>query len=173
MPTTDPTRDVLLEAFGRIRELVDSLTGDLTEDVSTYRPDASANSIGWLIWHLSRITDDHIADAARTEQVWVSQGWVDRFSLPFAVDATGYGQGEDEVGAVQVPAELLSGYHAAVHEAAVRYLGQLDVAELSRVVDERWDPPVTVAVRLVSILSDCLQHAGQAAYVRGLAARRR
>ena len=102
----------------------------------------------------------------------MSQGWVDRFSLPFAVDATGYGQGEDEVGSVQVPAELLAAYHAAVHEATVRYIEQLDEQELGRVVDERWDPPVTVSVRLVSVLGDCLQHAGQAAYVRGLADRR-
>lgn len=172
MPTTDSTKDLLLDAFGRVRDLVASLTSDLTEDVSTYRPDASANSIGWLIWHLSRIADNHIADASGTDEVWVTQGWVDRFSLPFALEATGYGQGEDEVGAVQVPAELLAGYHTAVQEAAVRYIGALDTDELERVVDERWDPPVTVSVRLVSVLADCLQHAGQAAYVRGLADRR-
>ncbi len=172
MPTTDSTKDLLLDAFGRVRDLVASLTSDLTEDVATYRPDASANSIGWLLWHLSRVADNHIADASGTDEVWVTQGWVDRFSLPFALEATGYGQGEDEVGAVQVPAELLAGYHTAVQEAAVRYIGALDADELERVVDERWDPPVTVSVRLVSVLADCLQHAGQAAYVRGLADRR-
>ena len=37
-----------------------------------------------------------------------------------------------------------------------------------RVVDRTWDPPVTLGVRLVSILDDDTQHAGQAAYVRGL-----
>src|ERR1700712_996242 len=172
MLTMDPVKDLLLDSFGRVRELVASLTNDLTEDISTYRPDPSANSIGWLIWHLSRVQDSHLADAAGSEQVWVAQGWVDRFSLPFAVEATGYGQGEDEVGSVLVPAELLAGYHAAVHEASVRYVEQLDEDELGRVVDERWDPPVTVSVRLVSVLGDCLQHAGQAAYVRGLADRR-
>ena len=41
-------------------------------------------------------------------------------------------------------------------------------ADLPRVVDERWDPPVTLGVRLVSVISDCLQHAGQAAFVRGI-----
>jgi len=40
--------------------------------------------------------------------------------------------------------------------------------ELDRIVDRRWDPPVTVGVRLVSVADDCLQHAGQAAYARGL-----
>ena len=169
---TDPTRSLLLEFFGRVRDLVAGLTDGLTEDVSTYRPDPSANSIGWLIWHLTRVQDSHVSDAAGTEQVWVAQGWVDRFSLPFALDATGYGQGEDEVGAVQVPAELLAAYHSAVHQATVEYVEKLDSAELSRVVDSRWDPPVTVSVRLVSVLGDTLQHVGQAAYVRGLAQRR-
>jgi hypothetical protein len=161
-------RDILKDAFGRIDELVRSATDGLTEDVANYRPDESANSIGWLIWHTSRIQDSHIADAAGTEQVWVSQGWVDHFSLPFAWDATGYGQDAKEVGAVQVPRELLAGYYADVADASARYLDGLTDAELGRVIDTNWDPPVTVAVRLVSVLSDCLQHMGQAAYVRGL-----
>ncbi len=42
--------------------------------------------------------------------------------------------------------------------------------DLDRVVDKRWNPPVTLGVRLVSILNDDVQHVGQAAYVRGLLA---
>jgi hypothetical protein len=41
-------------------------------------------------------------------------------------------------------------------------------ADLARTVDDRWDPPVTLGVRLVSIADDSLQHVGQAAYLRGL-----
>jgi hypothetical protein len=41
-------------------------------------------------------------------------------------------------------------------------------ADLDRVVDKRWDPPVTLGVRLVSVVDDDAQHVGQAAYVRGL-----
>ncbi len=167
----DAARAILLDSFDRVRELVATITDGLTEEVATYRPDRAANSIGWLVWHLTRVEDSHLADAAGVDQVWMAQGWVDRFSLPFALDATGYGQDETEVGAVQVPAELLAGYHHAVHLSAVEYLQKLDGKELERVVDTRWDPPVTVAVRLVSVLGDCLQHAGQAAYVRGLAER--
>ena len=55
---------------------------------------------------------------------------------------------------------------------AVRYAQRLTDADLGRIVDERWDPPVTLGVRLISVISDGLQHAGQAAYVRGLAERR-
>ena len=166
--TGSPARRILLDAFGRIDDLVRSATDGLTEKIAVFRPDPEANSIGWLIWHTSRIEDSHIAEAAGAEQVWVSQGWVDDFSLPFAWDATGYGQNSGQVGAVQVPPELLARYYAAVSEATARYLQQLDDAELGRVVDVNRDPPVTVAVRLVSVLSDCLQHIGQAAYLRGL-----
>ena len=41
-------------------------------------------------------------------------------------------------------------------------------ADLERVVDTSWDPPVTLGVRLISVISDDLQHAGQAAYAAGL-----
>lgn len=166
--TGDASRRILLDAFGRIDDLVRSATDGLTDEITVFRPDPEANTIGWLIWHTSRIQDSHIAEAAGSEQVWVSQGWVDNFSLPFAWDATGYGHDSSQVGAVQVPPELLVRYYAAVSEATARYLQRLDDAELGRVVDLNWDPPVTVAVRLVSVLSDCLQHIGQAAYVRGL-----
>ena len=55
-----------------------------------------------------------------------------------------------------------------MHARTVAHLAGLSEADLDRVVDERWDPPVTLGVRLVSVISDDLQHAGQAAYLRGL-----
>jgi hypothetical protein len=121
------------------------------------------------VWHLTRIQDDHVADVAGTEQVWTSAGWADRFGLPFEPADTGYGHGAEQVAAVRVPsADLLTGYHDAVHERTVAYARTLVDADLDRVVDHRWDPPVTLGARLVSVLADDLQHAGQAAYVRGL-----
>jgi hypothetical protein len=47
------------------------------------------------------------------------------------------------------------------------------VADLDKVIDRSWDPPATVRVRLVSVIEDCLQHVGQAAYLRGVAERAR
>jgi hypothetical protein len=47
------------------------------------------------------------------------------------------------------------------------YLAGVDAAELDRIIDRSYDPPVSVGVRLVSVISDNLQHAGQALYVRG------
>lgn len=162
---------VLTDGFNRVRSGVVELTENLSDDEVTYRVDDQANSIGWLVWHLTRVQDDHVADAASSEQAW--PGWRQRFDLPFEEHSTGYGQDPSDAGLVQVSGRLLADYHADVHSRTQAYLEPLTASELDRVVDERWDPPVTVAVRLVSVLEDCLQHLGQGAYVRGLAMRRR
>lgn len=81
----------------------------------------------------------------------------------------GYGHSSDDVAKVRPESpDLLTGYYDAVHEHTVSWVTSLNGAALDRVVDEGWNPPVTLGVRLVSVLSDDLQHAGQAAYVRGL-----
>ena len=163
---------VLVDAFGRIKEEVHSVVDGLSVEQSVYRIDPDANSIAWLVWHLTRVQDDHIADAAGIDQVWTTQGWADRFGLPFAPEAVGYGQSSAEVAAVRVDSlDLLTGYHDAVHEQTVQYVRDLADADFERVVDERWDPPVTLGVRIVSVVSDALQHVGQAAFVRGVAER--
>lgn len=163
------TAELLADALGRIREAVHEATDGLAPDQLAYRPEPTANSIAWLIWHLTRIEDDHIADVAGTDQVWTAAGWARRFDLPFDDAAHGYGQGPDEVAAVRVKSgELLTGYHDAVYQQSLGFVATVTDADLDRIVDERWDPPVTLGVRLVSVVSDALQHAGQAAYLRGL-----
>jgi hypothetical protein len=163
--------ELLTDAFGRVRGLVVRITDGLTVQQATYRPDPDANTIGWLLWHLTRIQDDHIADVAKVEQVYAAKGWHDKLGSPFDARATGFGHSSDDVAAVRVDPLLLASYHADVHDMTTDFLDHLDVGELDRIVDARWDPPVTLSVRLVSVISDCLQHAGQAAYVRGLAER--
>jgi hypothetical protein len=165
--------ELLADAFGRIRELVERLVDGFTVDELASRVDGDANTIAWLIWHLTRVEDGSIASAASADQLWTSAGWSERFDLPFDDRASGYGQSSQEVGAVRVDAERLLAYYDAVHQRTLDYLQGIDDSELDRVVDTRFDPPVTLAVRLVSILSDELQHAGQAAFVRGIIERRR
>ncbi len=160
--------ELLADAFGRVREEVEATVAGLTEEQLAYRPDGQANSIAWLIWHLTRIQDDHVSDVAGTEQAWISGGWADRFGLPFPARDHGYGHSPDQVAAVRVPADLLIGYHDAVYRATTRYVLGLGETDLDRIVDKNWDPPVTLGVRLVSVISDDLQHVGQAAYLRGL-----
>jgi hypothetical protein len=165
--------ELLADAFGRIRRAVHQAVDGLTVEQLAFRVDPGANSIAWLVWHLTRIQDDHVAGVAQAEQVWTAAGWVERFGLPFDPRDTGYGHQADEVAAVRVDSgELLAGYYDAVHEQTTRYVERLGEADLARVVDRSWDPPVTLGVRLVSVIADDLQHAGQAALVRGILQRR-
>ncbi|MFY0407162.1 mycothiol transferase [Solicola sp. PLA-1-18] len=169
---SDVLSQVFTDQVERIDGLVEGLTDGLSDEVAFWRPDPAANSVSWLLWHLSRVQDDHVAGLAGTEQVWTSQGFASRAGLPFGDSEIGYGQDSDEVGAVRLGGAFLREYHRAVHAATLEYVGRLDDAEVDRVVDADWDPPVTAGVRLVSLIGDCLQHAGQAAYVVGLAERR-
>ena len=163
--------ELLTDAFGRISETVHEAVHGLATSQLAERLDRDANSISWLLWHLTRVEDDHVAGAFGAPQVWAEYG--KRFELPFPASDIGYGQSSAQVAQVTASADLLTGYQDAVHEQAVRLVSGISDADLERVVDDAWDPPVTLGVRLVSVISDCLQHAGQAAYVRGILLRSR
>jgi hypothetical protein len=166
-------RDLLLTAYDTIEEFVRGALDGIDPALLTVRIDPEANTIAWLVWHLTRVQDDHVAEVAGVEQAYTAAGWADRFALPFPADAHGYGFSSEDVGKTRITdPELLLGYHADVHRRTADYLRSLTPADLDRVVDRRWDPPVTLGVRLVSVLGDDLQHAGQAAFLRGLLERR-
>ncbi|MET0449335.1 MAG: DinB family protein [Aeromicrobium sp.] len=159
---------LLDDSFTRIGDGVASVVDGLSPSDLSHRLAPGANTIGWLVWHLLRVQDDHVADVAGTDQVWTAGGWYDRFDLPFEPDATGYGQSADDVDAVSTTAELLVGYAEAVTAATREFVSALTDDDLDRVVDDSWDPPVTLGARLVSVIGDDLKHLGQAEYVAGL-----
>jgi hypothetical protein len=161
--------DLLTEAFDRIPELVRAAVDGLTAEELRWSPSPGANSIGWLVWHLTRVQDHHVAELLSTEQVWVSGDRAAHFGLDPDPSNTGYGHTAAQVAAVRPdsPAALVD-YYDAVAARTRTLLRGVTSEELDRVVDDRWDPPVTLGVRLISIVNDDDQHAGQAAYVRGL-----
>jgi uncharacterized damage-inducible protein DinB len=160
--------DVLVDAFERIRDAVYPAVNDLSVEDLTFRPNGGTNSISWLVWHLTRIQDDHVAGLRADEQVWTADGWYERFALPFDPFDTGYGHGPEDVSKVVADASLLLSYFEAVHERTIGYVRTLSESDLEEVIDRSWTPPVTRVIRLVSVIADDLQHVGQAAYVRGL-----
>lgn len=164
--------DLLVDAFDRIRDGVHPAVNGLSMEELSFRPDSESNSIAWLIWHLARVQDDHIAELRGSDEAWTTNGWAERFGLPLDDSDTGYGHDTDAVAAVTADASLLLGYFEDVHHATVDYVGSLTADDLNRVVDRSWDPPVTVSTRLVSVIADDLQHVGQAAYARGILQRR-
>ncbi len=165
------TGDMLADLFGRVRESVLAVTDGISHSQLVYRPDADANSVCWLLWHLTRVEDDHVSEIVGSEQIWTGQDWVTRFGLDLEPSDTGFGHTSEQVGRLDVATDLLTGYQDAVHDMTVAYVNGVEAPELDRIIDYRWDPPVSVGVRLVSVAADTLQHVGQAKYVLGLAQR--
>jgi uncharacterized damage-inducible protein DinB len=162
-------RDLILDGLARTEEGLRHALKDLSAEQLAWRPTEGANSIGWLAWHLTRIQDDHVAHLAGLGQAWLEEGWHQRFGRPADKDDTGYGHGPNEVASVRPDSpRVLLEYHAAVYARTRAYLQTITCADLDRVVDTRWDPPVTAGVRLVSVVDDCAQHMGQLSFVRGL-----
>jgi hypothetical protein len=165
--------ELLAEAFGRIPGLVHGVIDGLTPEELTFRLDSQANSIAWLVWHLSRIADDHVAEVAGRPQVWTSGGWAKRWALPLDVTDTGYGHGSQQVAAVTGDPKMLLGYFDAVNEMTIPFIRTVTDSDLDRVVDERWDPPVTLGVRLVSVAGHNFEQVAQADFIRGILERKR
>jgi hypothetical protein len=166
--------DLITDAFGRIRETVTDTLYGLTPEQLTYRVDVDANPIAWLIWHLTRVQDDHVAAAFGVPQVWSEGGWAARFGMPPSSMETGYGHNRVQVAAISeacAASELLADYYEAVYAQTAKLVSGVTDADLDRVVDTSWRPPVTLGVRLISVINDASQHVGQAAFVRGIVLR--
>jgi uncharacterized damage-inducible protein DinB len=162
-------RDLLIDLFGRVPEEIATAIDGLDAATLTAIPEPGTNSIGWLIWHLTRVEDAHIAELVEQDQVWTDGDWAGRFGVDPDPENSGYGHTAEQVAAIRPDSvDALTGYYAAVSARTRTYLEGLTADALDRVIDERWDPPVTLGVRLVSIVDDEIQHAGQAAYARGL-----
>jgi uncharacterized damage-inducible protein DinB len=162
-------QDLLTELFGRVDAHVHRVVEGLDPEALRRSPAPGTNPVGWLVWHLTRVQDHHIAEVAGQPQVWVGGDWAARFGLEPDPDNNGYGHSADDVAAVQPESgSALVEYHDAVTAQTGRFLATITPDDLDGIVDRRWDPPVTLAVRLISIADDDIQHAGQAAYVRGL-----
>lgn len=161
--------DLLLELYGRIPPLVRHAVEGVPLERLTEAPAPGANTIAWLTWHVTRVQDHHVAEILGTGQIWEDGDWAQRFGLDPDPQNTGYGHSPEQVAAVRpTDTDVLVEYHHAVDRRTRDMLDGLVPDDLDRIVDHRWDPPVSLGVRLVSIADDSLQHAGQAAYIRGL-----
>jgi hypothetical protein len=163
-------KDVVSDALGRIQSIVHRALKRVTVDDIHRQPSGETNSIAWLVWHLTRVQDDALSALAGQEQAWISEGWHEQFALPADPDMTGFDDTPAQVSAFRIPTvQLILDYHDRVVERSRRYVEALAAEDFDRTLDEpQWQPLPTVGVRLVSVLADNLQHAGQAVYLRGL-----
>jgi uncharacterized damage-inducible protein DinB len=165
--------DVFVELYGRIAPLVHDVVDGLPIEQLTATVVPETNTIAWLVWHLTRVQDHHIAELRGDEQSWVDGTWHGRFGFAAAdPEEHGYGYTPAQVAAnVPESAAALTEYHDTVWARTEAYLSSLSDDSMADIVDRRWDPPVTRLVRLVSVADDALQHVGQAAYLKGLLAK--
>jgi len=167
-------KDLIIDGLNRVDEDLRRALHGLTAEQLGFRPAEASNSVAWLAWHLTRVEDDHVSELAGRPQTWIEDRWHERFGKPGDMNDTGFGYGPQEVAAIRPSsASLLIDYYTAVHKRSLEYLQRLTCSDMDRVIDRRWDPPVTVGVRLVSVVNDCSQHVGQLAYLRGLIEGRR
>jgi hypothetical protein len=161
----------LIDGLGRVEESMRATLHGLNAEQLAYRPNEHANSIAWMAWHLTRVEDDHVSELAGIPQAWIAEGWHTHFGRPADKDDTGYGHSPTDVATITPSSpKVLLDYYAAVHKRSEDYLNGLTCQDMDRIVDKRWNPPVTQGVRLVSVVNDCTQHVGQMAYLRGLIA---
>lgn len=161
--------ETLRELFGRLLPLVSDTVDGLEPDQLLHAPTTEANTIAWLIWHLSRVQDHHVADVMGVDQIWTGGDHAEAVGLRPDPSNTGYGHTVEQMSAVRPrSADALVEYYVAVDARTRAFLDDVTATDLDRIVDDNWDPPVTLGVRLVSVADDSLQHVGQAAYLRGL-----
>lgn len=163
-------RDLIVDGYDRLPALMREALSGLTIADLKRQPHRDCNSLGWTAWHLTRVQDSQIADLMGAEQLWTKDGWHRRFKRPADPEDTGYGHTPEEVRAFESPGvKTQLDYLRATVARTRRYLGSLSPSALDRTLDEPWFEPLpTVGVRIVSVLADCHQHAGQASYIRGL-----
>jgi hypothetical protein len=161
-------RDLIVDGFERLPELAEEAFAGVRAADFDRAPEPGANPLGWTVWHLTRVEDGQVADLMGEPDVWVRDGWHRKFNRPPDHDDSGYGHTPAQVRAFRSPsAKVQLDYLHATTARTKRYLASLTPADLPRPIEPGPDPS-TVAIRLVSILADCHQHAGEAAYINGL-----
>src|SRR4051794_15687637 len=163
------SKALLHDALSRVDEDFRRSLDGLSAEQLAFRPADHANSIAWLAWHLTRVMDDHVSELAGHRQAWIDGGWYARFDKQPDDSDTGFGYGPEQVAAVHPDGpQVLVDYFAEVYAQTLTYLNKVNGADLDRIIDRRWDPPVTAGARLVSVVNDTTQHVGQMAFLRGL-----
>jgi hypothetical protein len=163
-------RELIVDGYDRLPELVEEVLAGVRPADLDCQPRPGCNPLGWTVWHLTRVQDSQIADLLGEADLWTRDGWHAKFGRPPDHDDSGYGHTPAQVRAFRSPsAKIQLDYLRAATDRTKQYLASLGPADLDRELDEPWNqPPSTVGVRIVSVLADCHQHAGEASYIRGL-----
>jgi uncharacterized damage-inducible protein DinB len=152
-----------------LRVLEYTLEGLSVDDIN-WQPKPDCNSIGWLAWHPTRWQDLQISRFMGEEQLWIKDKWYEKFGRPADPNEIGGRMTPEDLAKFKAPdARTLLDYYRAVLARSQKYIATLTKEDLDKTVEGTPFPkPPTKGTLLFMVISDGLQHAGQAAYVRGM-----
>ncbi len=141
-------------------------TEGLTDEQIYHQPSSDTNSMAWLIWHLSRWRDNISAAIAGEPQVWVSEGWAQRFDIE--PGRTGLGDSLEQVAAFRVERDLLLSYASAAHNALVERVSRMTAEDFDKEIEYMPGSSRPAWRALISVMGDSSEHTGQINYLRGM-----
>lgn len=162
-------KQLLIAGFERISGTLERTLNGLSVKDLNYQPKPDSNSMGWLVWHLTRWQDFQASQPLKKEQVWIEKKWYEKYGRPADPADTGMGHKEADLAKYRSPdAATLIGYNKEVLVRLKEYINSLTASDLDKVVEGTpFNPPPTVGMNLIGLWSDGMQHTGQVGYVRG------
>ena len=159
--------ETALSALERNWGMVERALEDSDDAMLGAQPNDDSNSMGWLLFHMTRIVDRFVHSwCQESPQLWVKDGWHEKFGLD--PDDTGQGWTKEQLAAWKLPAkDTLVGYFDGVNAAARGYIGPLSASDLERQLEIPPRPPTSIGTFLGVVVYDNCVHGGQIAYLRG------
>ena len=170
-------KDFAEQTFEEIGVRLNRALEGLTFEELNWRPRPEANSIAFIVWHVSRVEDGWFQHFVQdTTQVWLAERWHERFGLPEG--SSGFGYSVEQL--AEFPAlreEDLRGYFDAVRKSTLACLKEMTETDLDRVPGRSPFPDsasssrfaeFTVARMFRQLIGEEYQHLGHVNYIRGL-----
>jgi hypothetical protein len=182
------TKELIQIGLANVKRLLDRTLDGLTPAEIKWQPRPDANSIGIILFDITRSEDATIQSRLQGKpQLWESEKWYQKLNKN-ADDSGGHYTAEQVATFVVPDLKDLLGYAEAVHKQTLEYLKDLTPGQFDRKVKlpPMGPPPtaisagtpnqpmmspfrdMTVGSMLMMNVTHFAQHAGEISYLRGL-----
>ena len=158
-------KEFALEALERARAVTMIAIDGLTPEHFHWRPNPTANSIAFLLWHISRVEDRFTSDLRNMEEIWLTEEWHKKFAV--AISENGIGWGPEQIQDFRPAIELVVSYLQRVRNISLETISRLNISQFKEQLTPS-RPDFTVANTLQTIVYHENHHQGAIGYIRGL-----